>query len=430
LDESSREVASLFHAYGAVDHHVDVNLGSDPARIRRLLPIYKHPRSQWFRKFARARRLPAEELDEPHARVHRALDEFSQRKPASRLRARRLYAVAVVAQAFPDIPARKLASAALGPGELEDGPAGDARAQKLAARLRSQPARDSQSGRDAWWDALLDPWLIPDAGGIGPRPCSGSLSWVTVNGDRDLVPTLKTVFDAHLKFDDAEEFCLDPTRWECFPSWCGMTELHDPDLPNGIRRYREVVSFDCDNDAFPKLTVDLNFHCEQEDKPRRRVLTEYWLSDHQPEQDVERNQGWLEVLELSPDTVRVTTTKTVKFRDDLGGPGLASMACRVGYLSMVGDLVTCAARPEGERGYPADVSFPGRMPPEGARTAGPAYGVWISSMVDETASAYEDIADNWMGMLRGGARFADAGLRVARAPGAGGRRMKRDRGKP
>jgi hypothetical protein len=352
------------------------------------------------------------------------------------MRARRLYAVAVAAQAFPDIPPRKLAAAALGPDELEDGPEGNVRANKLAARLRSKPETDTQGGRDAWWDRLLDPWLIPDAGGVGPRPCSGALSWVTVHGDRDLVPTLKTVFDAHLKFEDAEEFCLNPTTWKCFPSWCEMEPLAD-DPDDGFRRYREVVSFDCDSDVFPKLTVDLNFHIEREDKPTRRVLTDYWLNKDQPEHDVLVNQGWLEIEELSADKVRVTTTKSVMFSPELGGPGLASMSCRVGYLSMVGDLITCASKAKGEEGYP-DVRFRGHKPPGRAQRPDRKYNDVLSYMADQTATAFEDVIDEWatgsqvqgMGdywarMFRGGARFADAGLRVARtAPRA------RPRGKP
>ena len=113
--------------------------------------------------------------------------------------------------------------------------------------------------------------------------------------------------------------------------WCGMRHLPNE---NGFEQYQEIVSFDCNNEEWPKMKINLYFSTEEEgDAPNRRILTEYWLSKDQPidqpiRDPVSVNQGWLEVQELpgDPARVRVTTTKTVKFRDDLGGPGLASVS--------------------------------------------------------------------------------------------------------
>ncbi len=70
-------------------------------------------------------------------------------------------------------------------------------------------------------------------------------------------------------------------------------------LQNGLRRYREVVSFNCHNNAFPKLTVNLNFTIpEFQDGPARTVTTEYWLADR-AEPRVLVNQGYLEIQELA-----------------------------------------------------------------------------------------------------------------------------------
>jgi hypothetical protein len=472
-DESGREVANLFELYGAVDEQVegDKLTPEDRDVLLRILPVYRRADAHWFRDFAKTTRLAEKwKIAEPKTRVGTALTGIAKIKPRGRLRARRLFAVAVAAQAFPELPARLLASAVLGPGELPEGEEGDARAQKLKALLRRGPDSDDSDGRDAWFDGLRQ--SAPD--GIGARPCSGTLAWVKVNGDRDLVPTLKTVFNAYIPFDDARQFCDDPTTWECFPTWCSMKKLNEANWKNGIRQYQEVVSFDCHTVAFPKLTINLNFHMEEDVytegvTPRRRVLTEYWLSDDQPpDPPVRVNQGWLEIVELSKDPcpeVRVTTTKSVMFRDDLGGPGLASLSCRLGYMSMVGDLITCASKPREQKGYP-DVEDRARKPPEDAqgtaRTPDMEIGGLISMMVDETGAAVEecideyvkaskasyatfesgytaddlvrDTSDAWLRMVRQGARFADMGLRVARtAPGASDRRparaTKRTRGK-
>jgi hypothetical protein len=362
------------------------------------------------------------------------------------MQARRLLAVSAAAQTFPDLDNRDLASAAVG-RELPDDE--KAHAQELAARLRSRPPSDDQAGRDTWWGRMRGAQLVPE--GVGPRPCSGELSWVTLNGDRDLVPTLKTVFDVNLSFESARRFCDDPTSWKCFPSWCDMKPINKEDWTDRVHQYQEVVSFKCHDDAFPKLTINLNFHTEEKETSPRRIVTEYWLSDpkKQPEKYVLVNQGWLEVEELPGDypRVRVTTTKTVKFSDDFGGgAGLASVSCRLGYLSMVGDLVTCAAGGANGKGYPNE-PFPGQVPqpdsPAAAGRAGVNYGWLIPLMVDETASAIEecideyveatrgsygrfergyraddlvqDMTDSWLRMFRQGARFADVGLRVARA---------------
>jgi hypothetical protein len=432
--------------------------------LLRILPVYRRADAHWFRDFARTTGLAEKwKMEEPQTRVRTALTGLAKIKPRGRLRARRLFAVAVAAHAFPELPARLLASAVQEPGELPEGEEGDAQAQKVKALLRRRPDSDNQHGRDVWFDRLRHSKLTLD--GVGERPCSGTLAWVKVNGDRDLVPTLKTVFDAYIPFDAARQFCDDPTTWECFPSWCSMKKLNEANWKDGIRQYQEVVSFDCDNGAFPKLKINLNFRMEEGvytegDTPRRRVLTEYWLSDDQPpDPPVRVNQGWLEIVELAKDPypkVRVTTTKSVMFRDDLGGPGLASFSCRVGYMSMVGDLITCASKPKGQEGYP-DVEDRARKAETvrgTARRPDIEFGGLISMMVDETGAAIEecideyvnaskatysafesgytaddlvgDTSDAWLRMFRQGARIADAGLRVARAaPGAGDRRQAR-----
>lgn len=434
VDDGSRDVTNLFEVYGAVDHHLEENEPPDETeRVSLMLPVYRRSDTHWFQDFAKKTRLAEQyEIGPPRSRVSEALKAFSESKPRSRMRARRLYAAGVAASAFPDLSARELAAGALGAEELDSSPDPDERAERLATLFRRDPETDTHGGRDAWWDGLLGSGLIPAASGVGPRPASGSLSWVKgPDGDEDLVPTLKTVFESPLAFDAAKKFCY-PVNWKCYPSWCGMDLLGEE---NGIERYQETVSFGCHNPDFPKITVDLNFTRTFSDGPQRVALAEYWLSEDQPFDNVTVNQGWLEIVELQRPPypkVRVTTTKTVKFRDDMGGPGMAVIANRVGYVSMVEDLVVCASKGEGEEGYP-DVPIRGRyLPADTGRTRrGPSLnaGALIDLMVEEATVAAEngideftkaqDMGDYWIGMFRQGARLADAGRRVAQtAPSA------------
>ncbi len=389
----TKEVGTLFHIYGAVDQHVEAN-PDRREQVRPLLPSYGRPRAHWFRRYAKTTGLT--DLEKPETRVSNALTALAQSKPRGRMRARRLLAVSAAAQAFPELSDQDLAAAAVGPGQQPD-------VDELVRLLKAQP-RDSQSGRDERWTDLAESKETPND--LGPRPCSGALAWVTVDGDTDLVPTLKTVLEVEIPFVAASDFCH-PESWRCYPMWCGMKELDEE--KDGITKYQELVSFDCTNEAWPKLQINLNFAIGkvEGDPPNRHILTEYWLSDDQPKDQSVRdpvsvNQGWLEVQELSgdPARVRVTTTKTVKFRDDLGGPGLASVLCRLGYLSMVGDLVTCASRRRGEEKEYPNAPFPKHLQPEDphgtAQSQGLDYGELTRLMAIETANAAQDSIDEYV----------------------------------
>ena len=428
----SRQVTKLFEIYGAVDQQVEEQMRpAEQDQISRLLPVYRRPRAHWFRSYVKTRGLPRQE---PESRAREALAGLAEIEPRGRLKARRVFAAAAAAQTFPNLSARELADAAWGRGELTDDDA-----EMLASLLRKTPD-DSQAGRDSWWEPVRQTKLTPE--GLGPRPCSGQLAWATVDGDQDLVASLKTVFDAKLTFDAARNFCADPTTWECFPSWCEMKQVDGQD---GYDTYQEVVSFDCTEKLFPKLAINLNFNRTYSgNAPHRVALAEYWLSSRQPVPHEDRpvlvNQGWLEVQELPAEDgepqVRVTTTKSVLFRDDLGGPGIASVSCRVGYLSMVGDLVACASKAKEDRAHPEeypDAPISASAPSQDPQ-AGLPYGKLTAVMVEETASAVEDsiddylkaskavygklgvqeMADYWTGMLRRGARLADVSRQVGR----------------
>ena len=179
----AKEVGNLFHIYGAVDQHVEAN-HDRREQVRPLLPSYGRPRAHWFRRYAKTTGLT--DLEKPETRVSNALTALAQSKPRGRMRARRLLAVSAAAQAFPELSDQDLAAAAVGPDKQPD-------VDELVRLLKERP-RDSQSGRDERWIGLAESNETPND--LGPRPCFGDLAWVTVNGDTDLVPTLKTVLEA------------------------------------------------------------------------------------------------------------------------------------------------------------------------------------------------------------------------------------------
>jgi hypothetical protein len=444
----SPDVGQLFVIYGAVDQSLEDRVQSDVEPVARLLPVYREPDTPWFNTFARSTELTGlESFGDPAARAQGAMENLAYIAPRCRNRARRLFGVSVAAHAFPQMSDETLAAAAVGRRRLEEGGDVDSRVKQLAEALRSDPETDTSAGRDAWWDRLRTASGSPDE--IGPRPCSGQLSRVPVDGVPELVPTIRTEYDARIPFDKARRFCDDPVSWKCFPCWCDMVSLGSR---NGVREYQEIVSFHCHDDRYPKFRVNLNFATESDDHPPRAVTTEYWLADTS-EPRVLVNQGYIQIRELEgPDPrVRIVTTKSIKFGGQLGGSGLSIVACHLGYLDMLEDVICCASRAEGEEGYP-DLPFEGLQPSRrttaGRSGPGSSYGSVIKTMVDEAGAAVEefidewaqaaessaakleagykaddlaqDMADCWMRMLRQGTRFADAGVRAAQATSTAG----------
>ena len=375
-DEAKRDVTGLFQLYGAIDRSVELRPRmEEPPPVALLLPVYREADVLWYTKYLEVSggepAFGAEAFD-PVATVLAALAFLAKRRPKCRWWARRLYAAAAAALAFPDVEAitdEVLVAAALGAEETEERPA--AEVKRLAELLRRPPEDESHAAREKWWkDLVFDSGLIPNPEAVGPVPssCTPEITLMDVNGDVDPVPTFTTIFDAPLSFDDAREF-FDPMTWICFPTWCAMK---DAGRKNGVHQYRETVSFDCGNETVLALVVNLDFVVLPiEPGPPRVAVTRYKLSDNQPQPCyVLVNEGKLEIRELrgEPDPLmRITTTKSIKFTAELDSLGLASFLCLSGYAGMVEDLICCATKKslvagEGaDGGYP-DVGFIGRTP--------------------------------------------------------------------
>jgi hypothetical protein len=365
-DEAKRDVTGLFQLYGAIDRFLELQVQTEePPEVALLLPVYRTDDAFWYTRYlAVSGGEPAfgAEAYDPIATVVAALKFLAKRRPRCRLGARRLYAAAAAGIAFRGVDAitdELLVAAALGPEEKVQ-PLDTARVERLAALLRTPPAGPSLAEREIWWSNLVvASGLDPNDVGPVPSACTVETKLMDLNGDVDPVPTFKTVFDAPLSFEDALEF-LDPMKWICFPSWCAMKDCGQK---NGVHQYRETVSFDCGNKKVLALVVNLDFLDEPiQPGPPRVAVTRYRLSDNQPPPGyVRMNQGKLEIREVrgEPDPlVNITTTKSIKFVDELDSLGLASFLCLSGYAGMVEDLICCATTTAAIEGEEADYSYP------------------------------------------------------------------------
>ena len=463
------EIRDLFRIYGAIDEAVQ----NDPElrrQVARLLPVYRDPDAHWFDDFKRENPGVFEEAEEsredPLSVLEPALDGLARVRPEGRMRARRLFAIAVAGRAFPELKNQDSRLAALARNTLSvEGIGGG---EEEAAGLLALLVDDELGGRaeaaltsvEDWWAATLElafsEGFIGDPAEIGPHPCSGRLVWVDVAGDAEPAVTLKTKFDTNLSFASVKRFC-DPERWTCFPFWCSMTPLGD--AHNGIRSYREIVSLDCDNkERSWTVEVDLDFTGREEDG---LAVTQYRLKDDLPQERVLVNAGTLKVIQLGPEhgsRVRLKTTKRLKFAGSFDGPAFASVLCQLGYLGFVEDLMTCAAEDEGQTAVfpiqqPADADADRTLQgaPEDYRgltgatiqQAAAAAEQCIDECGKAAKTSYEkiaqgtytadallqDVADMYVRMVGEGATFVDIGLRGARgAPPAGSGEQPAGRG--
>src|SRR5919197_6533530 len=100
---SISEISDIVGIHGAVDEAVQV----DPdlrVGVSRLLPVYEDRDVSWFRDFQDWVGATQAEADgDSFPSLAEGLRELSEHVPRCRMRARRLFAIAVAARAFPEI---------------------------------------------------------------------------------------------------------------------------------------------------------------------------------------------------------------------------------------------------------------------------------------------------------------------------------------
>jgi hypothetical protein len=308
------EREAIVRIHGAIDRAVQ----ADPKareQVAQLLPRYRDPKLQWYDEFRKwltdtGGKDAAGEIDpDPVAAVKEALQELAAPAEHPRSQARRMFAVALTARAFPDdaiqedavnaittfppVVAEEIAVAEDETQPDDDAPAdgeevveaevveaevvdpeeAKKRAEGLYELLANQehptlmravmrpdlmrPDDEELAPRTDWWKTLIEEaegnGSIPKYSiGLFPRPCAGRL--LTVPGVDGPVAALRTEHVTEpgregadkLTFDIATNF-IEPCNWAtCMPSfWCQVERMEDPQLPPGQHRYREVVSTHC-----------------------------------------------------------------------------------------------------------------------------------------------------------------------------------------
>lgn len=415
------EIEDLIGIYGAIDRAVAED-SERRAPVSRLLPPYRTAEVHWFDDFVAwtiEQRDDASPDPPPFPPLQAALGDLAGIEPRVRMRARRLLAVAVAVQAFPELgpdgSAAGLAHGALGvPGLAGD----EDRAQRLLELLADEsllPAIDNQApgALDAWWTNLLAvasfQGLIVDAAAMGPRPCSGRLVTVDLPGGAGPVATLETEFETdRLSFDQAIAF-LEPVNWpQCSDFWCEMRKVGVQST--SLQQYHEVVSTACEHRQIAwTIEAELDFSFTRLPDV---AITEYQLSAGHPlpGDDVLVDDGSLVVRRLgtgAASRLRITTTKRVKFDHPFSGEALAMIMCALGYATVAEDLVfSCAAVGGGTGGTP----FPAAPLPTP-----------VKPCVDACApdALVQSMANMWLCAFREGAAVIDRGARNARMTARG-----------
>jgi len=436
------EIRDLIGIYGAIDR-ATMEESERRARVSQLLPVYQHPDVHWFDDFEEWTNAKREDTEEPpFPSFEDALRGLAGVEPRGRMRARRLFAIATAAHAFPELleshGESTALAAALRVGSLAED---DERAQNLLELLGDEQLLLESDDLDAWWQSVLAVasynGLIADTAGMGPRPCSGRLVMVDLPGGKGPVATLRTEFEtSEIDFDHAGRF-LEPVNWpDCSDFWCEMTKLGEQ--PPGVHQYHEVVSTDCPSkESAWTIEAELDFSFT---RFTDTAITEYRLRDGHPlpNDDVLVDEGSLVVRQIgsvAKPRLRVTTTKRIMFNHPFSGEALAMIMCALGYASVVEDLVfSCAT--SGAAG--AGTSFPGESPAAGPTKGGPPdLGPVIEAVkecIDDWADAAEasskkmaegrytadalvqDMARAWVRIVRDGATALDVSVRSARMP--------------
>ena len=444
------EIDALVGIYGAVDKAVQ---GSPKLRadVSRLLPLYADPGLQWYDDFeAWLKETRAEPVSGPlFPELEEALSKLAEIAPKGRLRARRLFALTVATQGFPEMqdPSSELGGLAVGALRVEGLAGGEeAAARSLLELLTTIALPDvhaSPQQLKTWWSQVIhvagSDGLLQVTSDLKQRPCSGQL--VSVPGITAPVAALRTEFETdEIDFEQAKNF-INPANWaKCMPSfWCAMDPLAvAPRIPGGSV-FREVVSSDeCalgDAAAFwAETELEFEFGSLSE-----AVFTNYRLSKGRPlaGDRILLDEGSLVVAKVGPGErpLLITTTKRIQFSHAFSSEALAIIACALGYADVVGELLNCAAS-----GPKEVVPFPKVAPlgstPEGLATAlsdcveecAAATGIWRNRVARRPYTAGDlvlDMTNSWAWALRKGAAVVELGASAAQTgtstgAGAGG----------
>jgi hypothetical protein len=209
------------------------------------------------------------------------------------------------------------------------------------------------------WKILANDVEVPEALREAPHPdCEGGTVPFGAGGPNELVAKITTTFRLPKKdlSIDAMARNLVPSRWpECNPFFCSLdfrpdranavangssTEL-DAEVPAWAGVFHERVG-NCDANggegSLRNIYLDVRWR-----RTRDLLCLTYDLLPTELPADVEVDKGHV-IVEFGPETVEVSTEKYLRFADGSGfsdGFSLGTLACDMGWLDVVVNMVTC-----------------------------------------------------------------------------------------
>jgi hypothetical protein len=448
------ETAAIVGIYGAVDEAVKG--GRQREAVARLLPQYGDRGFSWYDEFKRwiASKHEVAGPREAFPELEPALKILGEQTPVCRMRARRLFAIAVAARAFPEMmdaetDLGKLAVAAL---ESEGIASRPDKGRELLDLLGEETMLSGSPGGvrpdlAQWWDRIIETAsthsLIADETGLRPRPCSGKL--VPVPGHGTAVAFVTETLTSEVDFDDAVRF-LSPAVWKkCMPDfWCVMKELGNPPRHKDALLYHEVVSSNCQDRATAAFNaeaeLEFTFWTLPETSSPEVAVTNYQLAEGRPRAGdaILVDEGSLVVAKTGGGQrpLLITTTKRIEWDWPFSSQVLEMIMCALGYADVTGNLLCCAATTAAtaKKGKMIGADFPGvspQPPSPGAGTgarartaaAGQRHATRASGATGEAPGAVADLAEAtakvWAQMLTQSARAIERGVADLGSPGAG-----------
>jgi len=361
------ETAAVVRIYGEIDRKVNVEPSRRIDVAQFLSPYYLNPTLHWYDDYQEWLGETPEEDDNAFPGVASALTHLGENKEIRpRQRARRMFAIAVLARAFPEMKEegntlRGLAIDAL--RGLDDAAEPEGGAEDLYALLVGIRPMGTEviPGTQAWWKQVVVPFGA-SATGMESKPCAGR--WVRVPGIDGPVDAVRTEHQPEdIKLAQAAKF-LDPVHWpDCSDFWCTMDPLEGP--TEGQARYREVVGIHCGEDAHPAFAL-----------PRFRAETELlfnfmWIPEkggnaaaavanyrlvpdpRYKDDQIVLDEGTLVVADVKgTNKLLVTTTKRVRFNGKFVPGAIAVMACAFGYGDLSNGMMELATRGVGGTDFP------------------------------------------------------------------------------
>ena len=436
--------------YGEVDRAVQL----DPlarVRVSQLLPEYQTPGVSWYDDFltwlaetraapdfprwlAESRGAPGADVPgKPFPNVTEALDTFTAEDLAEgRMRARLMFATAVATRAFPEMknPDSDLGQPAVS-ALSKFTPEEDLARELLKVLSDDRPAGfpiGAIPGTPEWWDEVekfLDHRGMSTIG-MKPKPCTARL--VTVPGIDGPAAALRTEFDTEaLSFKEATNF-LEPVNWKTCRKdfWCCMEDEKDPKLGRGQRRYHEIVSTNCDDQARAVFRAEthllFNFMWIPTKEEAQAAVANYELADWPPHRNdlIQVDEGSLVVSRLDwmprplggpqpggaaavdgHEKLRITTTKRIKFNYPFSSQALALIVCPLGWLDAGAQLVACAA--EKGAGVGGGTDFDGEPATAAIKPRGERAASSPGAPLGTLGGLCQEGVDIWARALRDGA---------------------------